>query len=145
MNLIQTMLNPLFSSLCLKVIVSLNLVRQKLLFEVFHEAKPPKLVGRLEATVGEIFGSPTNGLIRNLADEKNSDRGKLIIRCEKIEKGKRKTFMAKITAQNLPNFKWWWFFGGTNAFFRVFRKRKSDELLLYESEVVQNSVNPSWK
>ena len=28
---------------------------------------------------------------------------------------------------------WWWFFGGTNAFYRIFRKRNKDELLVYES------------
>ena len=40
---------------------------------------------------------------------------------------------------------WWWFFGGTNPFFRIFRRREKDELLIYESEVLTNSTNPSWK
>jgi hypothetical protein len=42
----------------------------------------------------------------------------------------------KLGATNLPNLKYWWFFGGTNAFFRMYRKRKNDELLIYESEVL---------
>lgn len=40
----------------------LDLVRQKLKFEVYHQSSPPKLVGTVEATLGEIFGSPYNGL-----------------------------------------------------------------------------------
>ena len=39
--------------------------------------------------------------------------------------------------------KWWWFFGGTNAFYRIFRKRHKDELLVYESESIA-SLDPSW-
>ena len=51
---------------------------------MFHEANPPKLVGRVETTLGEIFGSPNNGLTRDLLDNKNKKSGQIIVRCEKI-------------------------------------------------------------
>lgn len=76
--------------------------------------------------MGEIFGSPSNGLIRPILNDQEKEGGKLIIRCEKIEKGKKGTFLGKIRAEGLPSFAWWWFFGGTSPFFRIFRKRKSD-------------------
>ena len=57
-------------------------VRQKLIFEVFHEAKPPKLVGRAETSLGEIFGSPEHGLVRDL-EANGKKQGKIVIRCEK--------------------------------------------------------------
>jgi len=45
---------------------SIFLVRQKLVFEVYHESKPAKLVGKTETSLGEIFGSPEHGLVRDL-------------------------------------------------------------------------------
>jgi hypothetical protein len=50
----------------------------------------------------------------------------------------------KLSAAGLPNITWWYFFGGTSAFFRIFRKRHQDELLVYESEVIA-STNPKWR
>jgi hypothetical protein len=50
----------------------------------------------------------------------------------------------KLGAAGLPNMTWMYFFGGTNSFFRIFRKRHQDELLVYESEVVA-STNPKWR
>ena len=39
----------------------------------------------------------------------------------------------RLSARNLPDYKWWFFFGGTVAFYRIFRKRLNDELMIYES------------
>lgn len=33
-------------------------VKQKLIFEVYHYESIPRLVGKMETSVGEIFGSP---------------------------------------------------------------------------------------
>ena len=66
--------------------IVLNLVRQKLKLEVYHEASPPKLVGRCESSVGEIFGSPHNGLNKPINNQKGKKTGELIIKCEKVEK-----------------------------------------------------------
>jgi len=86
----------------------------------------------MESSVGEIFGSPEHGLIRDL---KNKDKkaGKIVVRCEKEEKTKKKVVTLKLSANNLPNLTWWYFFGGTSPFFRVIRRRKGDELMVYES------------
>lgn len=55
--------------------LSLLVVRQKLKFEVYHEANPPKLVGTAESTLGEVFGSPDNGLKKDLIDRKAKKSG----------------------------------------------------------------------
>lgn len=90
-------------------------------------------MGTLETSVGQIFGSPANGFVKPIKNDKDEETGKIILRCEKIEKGKRRNFCAQLAAEGLPNFTWLLFFGGTFPFFRIFRKRKNDELLLYES------------
>jgi hypothetical protein len=96
----------------------------------------------MESSVGEIFGSPEHGLIRDLRNG-NKKAGKIIVRCEKEEKTRKQIASMKFRAEGLPNLKWWWFFGGTTAFFRIFRKRHADELLVYESETLA-STDPSW-
>ena len=50
----------------------------------------------------------------------------MILRCEKEEVNQKKVLTLKFGAKDLPNLTWWFFFGGTNAFFRIFRKRKGD-------------------
>ena len=56
-------------------------MRQKLTFEIYHDEKHPKLIGKLESSVGEIFGSPINGLIKPIVNQKGEETGKIIIRC----------------------------------------------------------------
>ena len=68
------------------------LVRQKLTFEVFNDGKSPVLIGRLETSVGEIFGSPTNGLIKPIKNVEGEETGKIVVRCEKNQRGKKKLF-----------------------------------------------------
>lgn len=46
------MLKLLLLTIFSKVTLFLNSVRQKLVFEVYHFDKPPKLVGKAESTVG---------------------------------------------------------------------------------------------
>lgn len=100
-------------------------VKQKLIFEVYHYEHNPRLVGRMESSVGEIFGSPEHGLIRDLIN-KTKKAGKIIVRCEKEEKDKKQIATLKFSGKGLPNLTWWYFFGGTNAFYRIFRKRQKD-------------------
>lgn len=80
------MLKPSSLTTSSKVTLSLNSVRQKLVFEVYHFDKPPKLVGKAEASVGEIFGSPNNGLKRPLLNRSNKVDGEIIVRFEKVAK-----------------------------------------------------------
>ena len=96
----------------------------------------------MESSIGEIFGSPEHGLIKDL---KNGGKkaGKVIVRCEKEEKERKQIASLAFSASGLPNMKWWWFFGGTNAFYRIFRKRHQDELLIYESEPLA-TTDPRW-
>ena len=108
-------------------------VKQKLIFEIYHESKPPKLVGTVESSIGEIFGSPYNGMIKPLINQNKKEQGKIIVRCEKVHTKEKKMISLKLKASDLPSIKTWWFFGGTRPFFRVFRKRQGDELLIYES------------
>ena len=65
-----------------KVSYYLIIVKQTLVFEIYHYESPPKLVGKMESSVGEIFGSPEHGLIRDLK-KGNKKAGKIIVRCEK--------------------------------------------------------------
>ena len=58
-----------------KVINSWLIVRQKLRLEVFHEHNPPKLIGIVETSIGEVFGSPTNGMKKILTNEKKEKGG----------------------------------------------------------------------
>ena len=51
------------------------IVRQKLRLEVFHEHNPPKLIGIAETSIGEVFGSPTNGMKKILTNEKKEKGG----------------------------------------------------------------------
>jgi hypothetical protein len=37
----------------------------------------------METSVGEIFGSPEHGLVRDLLNKKNKKAGKIVIRSEK--------------------------------------------------------------
>lgn len=82
--------------------------------------------------MGEVFGSPDHGLMKDLTN-KGKKSGKIIVRCEKEETAQKKIVTLKLGAQGLPSLTWMWFFGGTNAFFRIFRPRQNDELLVYES------------
>lgn len=50
-------------------------VRQMLILEVYHEASPPKLVGKAECSVGEVFGSQSNGLRKPLTNFKDKKTG----------------------------------------------------------------------
>lgn len=67
-------------------IFCLNLVRQKLRLEVYHEDKPAKLVGALNTTIGEIFGSPQNGFKKDIINNKGKASGQIVVRCEKVQK-----------------------------------------------------------
>jgi len=58
-------------------------VKQKLIFEVFHYSNPPRLVGKTESSLGEIFGAPSHGLVRDLMNKDNKKSGKIVIRSEK--------------------------------------------------------------
>ena len=69
-----------------KVFFCLNLVRQKLRLEVYHEDKPAKLVGALNTTIGEIFGSPQNGFKKDIINNKGKASGQIVVRCEKVQK-----------------------------------------------------------
>ena len=71
-----------------------------------------------------------HGLVRDLMN-KDKKSGKIIVRCEKEDTDHQKIVTMKLGAQDLPNLTWLWFFGGTNAFYRVFRRRKGDELMVY--------------
>lgn len=79
----------------------------------------------MQTSVGEVFGSPEHGLIRDLRNG-NKKAGKIIVRFEKEEKNKKNISTVKFGASGLPDMKWWWFFGGTNSFYRIFRKRHAD-------------------
>lgn len=81
-------------------------------------------------------------MIRDLRNG-NKKAGNIIVRVEKEEKNQKNVVTMKLGASGLPDMKWWWFFGGTNSFYRIFRKRNQDELLVYESENIA-SLNPSW-
>ena len=58
------MLRLLLLIFSLKVLLLLSIVRQMLEIEVYHEASPPKLIGKAEASIGEIFGARQKGLKR---------------------------------------------------------------------------------
>ena len=63
--------------------------------------------------------------------KKNKKAGKIVLRSEKEEAFQKKVLSLKFGASGLPNMTWWYFFGGTDAFFRIFRKRQGDELMVY--------------
>lgn len=52
-----------------------------LTFEVYHDGREPVLVGRTEASVGEIFGHKEKRIIRPLVDNARKESGKIIVRC----------------------------------------------------------------
>ena len=118
----------------MKVLFHLIPVRQKLLIEVYHEASPPTLVGSVDVTIGEIFGSRSKGLVRDIFDSKDKIRGRMVIKCEKIEKGSNKMMDFNLKAFDLPSSSFFCF-GTDEKFFKIFKIRNGVEYLLYESEV----------
>ena len=83
----------------------------------------------METSIGEVFGSPEHGLIRDLINGKKK-AGKIIVRCEKEEETQKQIATMKFGARDLPNLTWWYFFGGTTAFYRIFRKRQNQMLAI---------------
>ena len=41
-------------------------------------------MGRAECSVGEVFGSQTNGLKKPLINHKNKNTGEIVVRCEVV-------------------------------------------------------------
>jgi hypothetical protein len=101
---------------------------------VFHEDSPPKLVGEVETTLGEIFGSTNNGLRKELHDKKGKRGGDIIIKCEKVVQATNNILEFALQGFGLPTTTGFLCFGfGTSSFFRVYRVRMGDQLLIYES------------
>ncbi len=61
------------------------------------------------------------------------------MRFEKVEKFTDKTVTIKMSANNLPGGGFLCFLSSSNPFFRIYRKREKDELMIYESEVQYDS------
>ena len=50
-----------------------------------------------------------------------------------------------ISAKNLPESSFLCFFTSINPFFRIFRKKDNEDLLVYESETIKNNPDPRFK
>ena len=77
--------------------------------------------------------------------KEGKERGKIVISCDKVQKNNNKQIDLQFRAIDLPNTTFLFCFGGTCPFYRVFRKREKDDLLVYESENYQNITSPAFK
>lgn len=91
-----------------------------LTIEVFHEASPPKLIGVVEASVGEIFGARKKGLAREIMDTRGKSRGTLMMKCEKVERGTNKYVEFDVRLNDIPS-QGWLCFGGSSPMFRLYK------------------------
>jgi hypothetical protein len=106
----------------------------------------------VDATLGALAGAKNQTTILTLLN-KGKDLGKLIIRCEKVEEGNSTRFikleygLMKWKGVKLMNtdsiFDWW----DKSDPYLKFLKIRSDNTFLpvKETEVINDSLNPSWR
>ncbi len=76
--------------------------------------------------MGEIFGSPNNGLKKPLVDRGNKVSGEIIVRFEKVAKEANRIVSMDVSARNLPETSFLCFWSKIDPFFRVLRKRENE-------------------
>lgn len=89
---------------------------------MYHEASPPKLIGTVTASIGEIFGARQKGLSREIMDTRNKSRGELIMKCEKVERGTNKYVEFEARVNDLPS-QGWFCFGSTSPIIRLYKMK----------------------
>lgn len=116
-------------------------VKQVLTFELYDQGN--RIVASTTSSVGEIFGQREKRIIKPFMYN-SEEKGKIIVRCEAVVSNTRFVEMS-IQGLHLPDFTVFYFFGGTFPFIRIIKKRKTENFLVYESEVIQRSRNPKFK
>ncbi|CAD8071975.1 unnamed protein product [Paramecium sonneborni] len=115
-------------------------VVQPIKFEVRDDdGDTSELIGQIETTIGALFGAKNQTSILELGKQ----RGKLIIRCDKIQEGNEFMIM-KWTGVKLMNTDGW--FDKSDPFLKFYRQR--DDLTYiqtHETEVIMDNLNPLWK
>ncbi|CAD8157022.1 unnamed protein product [Paramecium pentaurelia] len=113
---------------------------QPIKFEVRDDdGSNSELIGQIETTIGTLFGAKNQTSILELGQR----RGKLIIRCDKIQEGNEVMIM-KWSGVKLMNTDGW--FDKSDPFLRFYRQRDdSTYIQTYETEVIKDNLNPLWK
>lgn len=58
--------------------------------EVYHEEKGGIYIGKAQASIGQIFGSRKKGVQRPIVSSDSKEKGKMLMKCEKLSEGKNK-------------------------------------------------------
>lgn len=100
-------------------------------------------LGEYVTTLARIVNAPNKRIKGRL---QKVSRGEIVITAEEVVESK-KVMIYKFSARKLDKKD---FFGKSDPFFAVYRhngdpKNKDSLLLTYESEVIRNTLNPSWK
>lgn len=86
------------------------------------------------------------GFKKPLANKKGEKTGEMIVKCEKVAKTTNNILEFNLAASNLPSSSSFCCFGSsTNTFFRIYRIREKDQLLIYESETIFDNPHPRFK
>ncbi|CAK86273.1 unnamed protein product (macronuclear) [Paramecium tetraurelia] len=121
--------------------------QQHLKLEVHHfvSQTQSKIIGIAETTVAEIAGSKDQLLMADLFNSQKKKSGKIIVKADQVKQCNDEVEIT-VSGQNLPDTRFW-FWHGANPFLRFYRLRKDDTnpVLVYESEFIKDSSNPTWK
>ena len=94
-------------------------------------------LGNTECSLGEIMAAQSKGFMRNL-----SKGGKIFVHAEELSSN-RDTVTLRFVGKELDKKD---FFGKSDPFFEISRANESNDFsIVYRSEVIQNTLNPSWK
>ncbi|CAD8067375.1 unnamed protein product [Paramecium primaurelia] len=144
-ELIWNNLNPNFAT---SILIEYHFeAQQHLKLEVHHfiSKTQSKIIGIAETTVAEIAGSKDQILMADLFNLQKKKSGKIIIKADQVKQCNDELEIT-VSGQNLPDTRFW-FWHGACPFLRFYRLRKDDSnpILVYETEFIKDSSNPTWK
>ncbi|CAD8087146.1 unnamed protein product [Paramecium sonneborni] len=144
-ELIWNNLNPNFAT---SIIIDYHFeVQQHLKLEVHHyvNQNQSKIIGIAETSVAEIAGAKDQLLMTDLFNQLGKKSGKIIIKADQVKQC-NDDLEITVSGQNLPDTRFW-FWRGACPFLRFYRLRKDDcnPILVYETEFIKDTSNPSWK
>ena len=80
-----------------------------------------------------------------MINKNGKNSGEIIVRFEKVMKMSNQIISMDISGRNLPESSFFCFWSKIDPFFRIFRRRENEDLLVYESEVIRNTTDPRFK
>ncbi|CAD8151829.1 unnamed protein product [Paramecium octaurelia] len=144
-ELIWNNLNPNFAT---SIIIEYYFeVHQYLKLEVHHyvSQNESKMIGIAETSLAAIAGAKDQILMADLFSLQGKKSGKIVVKADQV-KHCNDDLEITVSGQNIPDTRIG-FWHGACPFLRFYRLRKDDSnpILVYESEFIKDSSNPTWK